>query len=193
MIRINLLPYREAMRKEQARILGLWLAVCLIVLGMVYYGVYWWFDSRLENQQVRVDYLKQEIVKLDEQIKTIADIKVKRQTMLDRLDVVEKLQSQRGATVKMFNELASRTPIGAYFSKVEQVGNDLQLEGYADSNGQISELMRALEASPLFDAPVLDIISRVEMNGVPVGQFKMHVKLSTAEDTAGQDKAQDKP
>lgn len=193
MIRINLLPYREAIRKEQLRILGLWAAVCVVMLVIAYYGVYWWFDKRLDNQQQRVEYLKQEIVKLDDQIKTIADIKEKRQTMLDRLDVVEKLQSQRGAVVKVFNELASRTPVGAYFSKVEQSGNDFLLEGYADSNGQISELMRALEASPMFDAPVLDIISRTELNGTPVGQFKMHVKLTaTADDGKGQE-GQDKP
>ena len=193
MIRINLLPYREVIRREQLRILGLWMAVCLVMLVVAYYGVYWWFDKRLGDQQQRVEYLKQEIVKLDDQIKTIADIKEKRQTMLDRLDIVEKLQGQRGAVVKVFNELAARTPVGAYFSKIEQSSNDFLLEGYADSNGQISELMRALESSPLFDAPVLDIISRVDLNGSPVGQFKMHVKLSAAATDDEAQKGRDKP
>lgn len=177
MIRINLLPYREAKRKELARRRTMLVGAGAAVMGLLFYAIYLGFDHRLQQQQARVDFLRQEIAQLDVKIRTIADIKQQRETMLAKLNVVEKLQKDRGLVVQVFNELAARTPDGVFLTHVQEGPQGFLLEGYAESNGQISELMRNLEASSVFTAPRLEIISKSELAGSPVGQFKMQVSL----------------
>lgn len=176
MIRINLLPYREAKRKAQARQAGLMALAGLGMVGVLFYGVYLGFDHRVNAQQARVAFLKQEITRLDGQIKVVSSVKQQREAMLAKLDVVETLQKNRALPVRAFNTLARRTPAGIYYSHVQEKPDGFFLEGYAESNGQVAELMRNLDASRVFASPVLEIISKTEQGGAQLGRFKMTVK-----------------
>lgn len=181
MIRINLLPYREAQRKAAQRRIAIGAALGAMLVGLMFYGVYGAFEARVSGQQARVDYLKQEIAQLDAKIKTVAELKDKRATMLERLRVVEQLQKDRGQMVLVFNNVAALTPAGVFLTHLQQNPAGFLLEGYAESNGQVSELMRRLEASPVFTSPKLEIISKADLSGLPVGQFKMLVGLRSPE------------
>lgn len=177
MIRINLLPYREAKRKAQAQRLALMGLAGLGVVAVVFYGVYFLFDQRVKTEQARVDFLQQEISRLDDRIKTVVKVKQQREIMLAKLAVVEKLQKNRGLVVRIFNDLAARTPQGVFLNHVQEKPDGLFLEGYAESNGQVAELMRNLADSSIFTSPTLEIISKTDLSGSPVGAFKMTVKL----------------
>lgn len=181
MIRINLLPYREAQRKAAQRRNAIGAAIGAALVGLMFYGIHGAFEERIEHQQARVDYLKQEVALVDAKIKTISELKEKRETMLERLRVVEELQKDRSQMVRVFNEVGTLMPSGIFLTHLQQNPQGFLLEGFAESNGQVSELMRRLEGSAVFANPRLEIISKTELAGLPVGQFKMLVGLRAGE------------
>ena len=142
MILINLLPHREEKRKRRkaAFFLGLALAAAagLAAVGLWYLVL----QQMTENQMRRNDFLTTEIRKLEVQIKDIATLRAEIDALKARQKAVEDLQIDRNLPVHVLNELVKQTPEGIYFSSIKQDGQVLQLNGIAQTNERVSELLR---------------------------------------------------
>ena len=142
MILINLLPHREEKRKRRkaAFFLGLALAAAagLTAVGMWYLVL----QQMTENQMRRNEFLTAEIRKLEVQIKDIATLRAEIDALKARQKAVEDLQIDRNLPVHVLNELVKQTPEGVYFSSIKQDGQVLQLNGIAQTNERVSELLR---------------------------------------------------
>lgn len=142
MILINLLPHREEKRKRRkaAFFLGLALAAAagLAAVGLWYLVL----QQMTENQMRRNDFLTTEIHKLEVQIKDIATLRAEIDALKARQKAVEDLQIDRNLPVHVLNELVKQTPEGVYFSSIKQDGQVLQLNGIAQTNERVSELLR---------------------------------------------------
>ena len=145
MTKINLLDWRaerRARRLEQFRnlfVLGLFVAVVLVALG--YVGM----TNAITQQQARNDYLKQQIAEIDQKIKEIEDLERTKQNLLARMRVIEELQGSRSATVHFFDELVNTIPDGITLNSIKQVGDNVTIEGVAESNGRISSYIKSFE------------------------------------------------
>lgn len=198
MIRINLLPYREA-RKQARQRRFLVMAVSAVAAGAVIVGFgYTLFSARIAIQAQRNNYLNEEIAKLDKQIAEIETLKKERQQLLDRKKVVERLQTRRSEVVQIMDQLVRQTPEGIYFSSVRQADDLLTVDGAAQSSARISTLMRSLNDSPMFEQPVLVQIQAVQKTGKSqqwVNQFGLTVRVTRTQGDEKQDSAakQDKP
>lgn len=177
-IRINLLPHRQLRKARQQR----WFAVLAAIvasLGLAAVGggqVY--IANAKSGQDARNTFLKDEITKLDKQIAEIAQLKEKTQDLLSRKDVVEALQNNRGEAVHMFDELMRRLPDGLYLKSVKQTGDTLAISGYAQSSARVSTFMRALEATDLFDEPLLVEVKSAMVGPVRSYEFSLNVKIA---------------
>jgi type IV pilus assembly protein PilN len=155
MARINLLPWREWERERRqkqflANLLGvLVLGVAVVLAGGVY------LDGRIDNQQARNRFLEQEIAVLDQQIAEIRDLQKTREELLARIRVILDLQGNRPIPVRVFDELVRTLAPGVHFRNLRMQGQLLTLEAAAESNNRISTLMRNLDASDWFTAPIL--------------------------------------
>ncbi len=178
MIRINLLPHRELKRAARRRQFAYLLALVLVLgLGIIMLGQLY-ISSRISTQEVRNQFLEQEIAKLDGQISEIKKIREQTQALLERKQVVETLQSNRTETVHLFDELIRVLPEGLYLKAVKQTGNNLNLAGYTQSSARVSTLMRNLEASPWFEQPALVEIKVATVNNLRANEFTLTVKQS---------------
>ncbi len=142
MILINLLPHREERRQRRkvAFFAGLGAAA---IAGVAIVGVWYLVVQQLTvGQQERNQFLKAEIVKLDAQIKDIATLKAEIASLVARQKAVEDLQVDRNLPVHLLNELVKQTPEGIYFSVVKQDGQTLTVNGIAQTQERISELLR---------------------------------------------------
>ena len=74
MPRINLLPWREAERKQRRQEFGLGAVVALGLAGVIAFAVNWQLGAAVESQNERNQYLKTEIANLDKQIAEILDL-----------------------------------------------------------------------------------------------------------------------
>jgi type IV pilus assembly protein PilN len=156
MIRINLLPHREAKRKQKQAafiamlVLGglLGVAVVLLVGG--------WNASRIAIQEQRNAALSTENAELDKKIKDIATLKEEINALKSRQQAVEDLQGDRNQPVYLFDELVRQTPEGVYLKSFEQSGQRVVLNGYAQSQERVAELLRNLSGnSPWLERPEL--------------------------------------
>src|SRR6202167_6265544 len=158
MPRINLLPWREQERKIRRR--EFTVAACgAIVAAAVFVGggklVYSsWTDSQTEKNNL----LKKEIVKLDAQIADIQDLETRKQRLVARMEIIEKLQRKRPEIVHLFDEIVKTVPEGIYLTEIKQTGNKLEIRGVAQSSTRVSTFMRNIDSSVWMDNPVLQVV-----------------------------------
>jgi type IV pilus assembly protein PilN len=158
MPRINLLPWREQERKIRRR--EFMVAACgAIVAAAVFVGggklVYSsWTDSQTEKNNL----LKKEIVKLDAQIADIQDLETRKQRLVARMEIIEKLQRKRPEIVHLFDEIVKTVPDGIYLTAIKQSGNKLEIHGIAQSSTRVSTFMRNIDSSVWMDNPVLQVV-----------------------------------
>jgi type IV pilus assembly protein PilN len=141
-ILINLLPHREERRQRRkiAFFAGLGAAA---VAGLAVVGIWYLIVQQMTvAQQERNQFLQAEIAKLDAQIKDIAALKAEIASLIARQKAVEDLQVDRNLPVHLLNELVKQTPEGIYFTAVKQDGQTLTVNGIAQTQERISELLR---------------------------------------------------
>jgi type IV pilus assembly protein PilN len=147
MAKINLLPWREERRKQRNKEAQTLLVAAALLGAVVAFGGWFQVGKWIEGQQARNDFLRNEIRVADEKMKEIEALERTRQTLLRRKEVIEQLQSDRSVMVHLFDELVRRTPEGVRLTSIKQSGQQLTLEGLAESNARVSEYMRALDKS----------------------------------------------
>ena len=177
MIRINLLPYREAQRAQRSQLLVLAFIGVLLLAALLYYGIYSIFSARVSAEQQKVRYLQGVTTQLDKKIASIADLRKKRDELLSREGIITDLQDQRDMVVRLFNTLAQVTPDGIFLTKLQQTGNSIRVNGYSQTNSQVAAFMRSIEASKIFAKPELNIISKSKLGNEEVGQFTLQMSI----------------
>ncbi|WP_210544541.1 PilN domain-containing protein [Rhodoferax sp. PAMC 29310] len=156
MILINLLPHREVARKLRRDQFNVTLAGS-VVLGCLIGGlVFLWYQSQITGQQDRNQLLQSEIRQFDAQIKDIAGLEGEIAALRARQQAVEDLQADRNLPVHLLTELVKQLPDGTYIASMRQENQSVTLQGVAQSNERVSELLRNLaNNTPWFSKPEL--------------------------------------
>ncbi|KGJ89730.1 PilN domain-containing protein [Colwellia psychrerythraea] len=174
---INLLPWREAALKAQQKeyftILG---AVGTIALALVL-STNFYYDTRVNGQNTKNQYLKNEISQLDIQITEIQNLNAKKAALQKRINVVEQLQRSRNVGTQVLDEIAKIIPNGIYIIELEKQGNTLQVTGKSESNNHLANMIRAVELSDLFVGATPESITADDGSPKLLSSFKMKVKI----------------
>jgi type IV pilus assembly protein PilN len=158
MARINLLPWREELRKERNKNFGIAMGVAGAVAAAAVAGVYFYVESLLEHQQMRNRKIQGEIKVLESKIAEIKDIEQRKRGLLSRMNVIQELQSHRPVVVHLFDEMVRTLPEGVVLQTMTQSGDSISLSGLAQSNERISTYMRNLNKSEWLGGAVLEVI-----------------------------------
>ena len=162
MILINLLPHREAKRRQRKQAFFAGVAAAAVV-GLVIAGVWYLVLQQLmSNQLARSQFLKDEIARLDVQIKDIASLRAEIDALKARQKAVEDLQTDRNTPVRLLDELVKQTPEGVFITAIRQTGYQVQVNGVAQTNERVSELLRNL----LYNSAWLEQPDLVEIRSV---------------------------
>lgn len=180
MIRINLLPHREAAKKARREQFYVLFGLVALLAAVIIFAVYTLIETQIEQQNRKNDFLKQEIAVLDKQLEEIKQLREKTNALLARKKVIEDLQRDRGETVYLLSELTQQVPEGVYLKSLKQDGLKVNIAGYAQSNAHVSALMRNLEASPWLEQPILIETKAVVLDGRRVNEFSMSFSLTRA-------------
>ncbi|HHJ12174.1 MAG TPA: pilus assembly protein PilN [Chromatiales bacterium] len=192
MAHINLLPWREERRKERQQEFLVYMLFAAALAGLVVFFVHVQIEGRIEYQQARNKFLENEIRIIDKRIAEIRELEKTKKALLERMKIIEELQTSRPGVVHLFDELVKTLPDGLYLKSLKQKGNKLYIEGEAESNARVSAYMRNLEASPWFKDPSLEIVKSDSGGGkgkkgarnptVPTKQFKLTVTITSPSD-----------
>jgi type IV pilus assembly protein PilN len=185
-ILINLLPHRELARKLRRDAFNVSLGVSALVGGLLGGIIFLWFQAHISVQQEKNQLLQTEIKRFDEQIKDIAGLEAEIAALRARQQAVEDLQADRNLPVHLLTELVKQLPDGVYIVTMRQENQNVTLQGVAQSNERVSELLRNLaNNTPWFSRP--ELVEIVAGNVVlpprdqrRVANFTIRVRLTRA-------------
>ena len=114
---INLLPWREENEKAQQREYFTLLAAVALTAFAIVFLVSQIFQARIDGQNARNQFLKNEITILDTRISAIKDLNAKKKELEKRISVIEQLQRSRNVGTQVLDEIAKIVPVGVYLTK----------------------------------------------------------------------------
>jgi len=174
---INLLPWREeALKVKQKEFFTILAAAGLCAFALVII-VNLYFQTRIDGQNTRNQFLKNEIQKLDIQIAEIKTLNEKKAALQKRIDVVEQLQRSRNVGTQVLDEIAKIIPNGIYITQIDKQGNSIQITGKSESNNHLANMIRAIELSDLFTDATPESITADDGSPKLLSSFKMRVKI----------------
>lgn len=176
MTRINLLPWRELLRKEREREFYTLAGGAAFFMVLVIVYVHFHMSGVIETQNQRNAYMQQQIKIVESKIKDIRELEKQKSQLLARMKVIEELQGQRPQMVHLFDELVKAMPDGVYLTSVKQTGTSVELQGVAQSNARVSALMRNIDASQWLGDPKLNVIQALGGNNGKSKGAKKDVK-----------------
>jgi type IV pilus assembly protein PilN len=187
MIRINLLPHREAKRKQLQSAFAALMVIGALAGGAIVLLVGGYNASRIAVQNERNQVLKAASEELDKKISRIASLKAEIEALKARQQAVEDLQGDRNQPVYLLDELVRRTPEGVYLKGFAQEGQRVRLNGIAQSQERVAEFLRNLSTnSPWLEHPDLTEVHATTLNlaknGRKVVEFSLAVSIKRARD-----------
>jgi type IV pilus assembly protein PilN len=187
MIRINLLPHREAKRKQKQAAFAALLALGGLLGAALVLMVGGYNASVIATQNQRNDVLKKANEELDVKISKIANLKSEIEALKARQQAVEDLQGDRNQPVYLLDELVRQTPEGVYLRSFKQDGQRVLLNGVAQSQERVAELLRNLSGnSPWLERPDLTEVRAATLaqskTGRKVVEFTLNVFIKRARD-----------
>jgi type IV pilus assembly protein PilN len=181
MIRINLLPHREAKRKQKQAAFAAMLALGGLLGAALVLMVGGYNASRIATQNERNQVLKSANAELDTSIKKIANLKAEIEGLKARQQAVEDLQGDRNQPVYLLDELVRQTPDGVYLKSFKQDGQKVLLMGVAQSQERVAELLRNLSGnSPWLERPDLTEVRAATLEKSKTGRKVVEFTLTVA-------------
>ena len=180
MIRINLLPKeekpsREAMTWNSIFIWSLIAAGVVIIAGV---GFHVFHRYEIDAMKAEIETMKVEEDQFRSQAAIVNDLTEKRKLIAERLNVIETLDKNRSARVKLLDEIARSVPEYIWLTSLEEINGRLTVKGVAFSNLAISQFMNLLEEKDHISLVELKVIRRDEIEGQPVLTFELGCSLS---------------
>lgn len=179
MAHINLLPWRETLRKKRQQQFGLVAVGLLLVTVAILAAGHFQIGAMIDYQDKRNRFLTDEIKELDRKIKEIKELEKTKAQLLTRMDIIQQLQSSRPEIVRLFDELVNTLPEGTYLTQVVQRGRGIDLKGNAQSNARVSTYMRKIDASDWLGKPHLVVIESKAKTGAGFSSFQMTAQQQT--------------
>ena len=173
---INLLPWREAERKQRQRDFGVALggslvgAIAVVMLTLLVY------NQMIDNQRVRNDRLKAEIAELEKSIEEIDGLERQKERLLARMEIIEELQKSRPEIVHLFDEITRQLPEGVYLTGLKQTGSLVEMRGVAQSSTRVSALMRQIDSSEWLDDPEVERVETTQSGASRQSAFVVYLK-----------------
>jgi len=189
MARINLLPWREELRKQKQQEFGVTAISSVVIAGLIVLLAHFHVDGLIENQNQRNAYLNSEIDVLNKRIGRIRELEAMKDNLLARMNVIQELQGSRPESVHLMDELVRTLPEGVHLKTFQQKSKVLAMTGIAESNARVSDYMRQIDSSDWITGPRLDVIKTSEANRRRIANFTLHSSQKArkpVDDTAGE-------
>lgn len=203
MIRINLLPFRAARRKENVR-----KQLTMFFLSLILVTCACWFYSRALSAQVedlngKLENTRKEFLTYQKKNFEIAKIKRELNILNSKIDVIETLESNREGPVRLLDAMTEIViPRRMWFTRFqeletvespEKTTTTINIDGLALDNKTVADFMERLEASNLFSSVKLQTVQQKKSSDdLDLKRFQISCTKAPLETTTPVDKADKK-
>ncbi len=190
MIRINLLPFRAARKKENIRrqVSIFFLSLILITMVLFYYNIS--LNNKIHELDTRVKDIRNQITKYNIINREIANIKKKLDILNKKIDVIINLESNRKEPVRLLDAMTEMViEKRMWFTRFEAKGEIISIKGIAFDNKTVADFMTRLEGSKLFSSVNLTTLKQQKIQGkINLKSFQIACNKAPLE-TAAKNKA----
>ena len=180
MAHINLLPWRDELRKKKQQQFAVVGAGTAILGALLVLLAHMQMEGLIETQNERNQFLDKEIAELDTKIAKIKDMEKTKNALLARMDIIQQLQRSRPQSVHLMDQLVYTLPDGVYLNKIAQQDLALTLSGVAQSNARVSAYMRNIDGSQWMAKPKLDVIETKDSERRRSAEFTLRAVQATS-------------
>jgi type IV pilus assembly protein PilN len=177
MPRINLLPWREAQRKQKRQEFFLSIGAAIATAALVTLIGRWQMSSAIEHQQQRNQILSDAIAQLDKKIEEIVGLENQKRRLLARMEIIETLQRSRPLIVHIFDEFVRALPEGVYLTYLKGQGDKIEIRGVAQSSTRVSAFMRNIDNSQWLSDPSLSVVETKGRDSGRGADFTLFAKV----------------
>jgi type IV pilus assembly protein PilN len=150
MIRINLLPAREARRRvELRRQVQVAIVAVLAAVGGGVWG-YTLQNNSLEARQQELAGIEEEIKRLEAVIKEVQKFETKKVLLDKKVGAIEDIKIKQRRPARLLDEISRSLPEQMWLVSVREAGGGLQISGKSFDNVGIAAFMENLERSSSF-------------------------------------------
>lgn len=174
MIRINLLPFRAARTKENVRrqvsIFFLMIGLLVVVL-FVFYG---YLSSNEEDEKLKAEAVKQDLIKYTQQAKEVDAINKENEMLQKKIDIINDLEKVRKEPVTLLALLTDAiVEERMWLTSFDVKDNILGINGLALDEITVADFNKRLQASPMFSDATLKILKQSEAENVKLKSFEL--------------------
>ncbi len=196
MIRINLLPFRAARKRENVKrqIIIYVATVCcaLVIMG----GLFYTYSKKLSDLKDEESRLNKELAGYQKELKEIKDLEKKIAEIKKKLGIINELQKGKTGPVLLLSDIADAIPRDKlWLTSLSETGGKLNLTGTAMDNETVSMFMDNLERTEQIIAdPVLKKAERRDLPAfrLTVSDFALECKTYAAAKKSEENKAKKK-
>ena len=187
MSNINLLPWREASKRRQQRLfLGVLGIAAVLALSLVLL-VDFIFKQAAESQERRNQYLQGEITQLDARIGEINKLKKRRSDLIERMQLIDRLQQSRNQAVHLYNDLPALVTTGVYLDSLAVKGGQVDVVGRTEAHSRVASMVRLIDKSGWLGQTSISSIfatagaDKDKTQTIALSQFSMMFKILSNE------------
>ncbi|EKD45539.1 MAG: hypothetical protein ACD_69C00244G0002 [uncultured bacterium] len=177
MTQINLLPWREQARKNKKIRFGLTIAATLSLALFCTLIAHLYLQMLITMQQQRNAYLQTQLSQEQTILSMLNKKKQEQTTINSELHFIMSLRQENYQAIRLFDTLVRVIPEGISINKIARDGNNIVLLGKAQSNLQITLLMKNIAKTLVFKQPELTEITGRESNVGETRNFQIKVQL----------------
>ena len=184
MIKINLLPYRDILKKKNITnhvlTAGATLILALFLIVVVNIAI----TTKISSVEREIVRIETEIASNKKIMDEIEKLKAEKELYRKQFQIIEQLKKDKKGPVIMLDELATKIPEKIWLLELKQTGNSLELVGAALDNKFVSKFMSDLESSPYFSK--VDLIasemklSKKGKTDQKMNQFKLTCSIKSS-------------
>ena len=175
MTQINLLPWREQQRQDSKIQLAIVFSIGLGLALLVVLLAHFYMTSLIKTQQKRVNFLTSELAQIKTDMINLNKQKEQVTQVESALNFIIGLRAKSFRAVHLLNQLAAVTPESITLISVMRDKDLVLLEGEAQSDLDITQLMKRLSGLPGFTQPVLTEISAKKEPPMTERYFRLKV------------------
>ncbi len=185
MIKINLLPFRVARKKENIRkqISIFLLAVLFTVAALSWYTQF--INKQIVSIKEKTKQINYQVAKYKEKVDRVVQIKKDLKILKAKLLIISSLKKQKNKQLMLFDGMTDLIiPTRMWLESFKTDKNSVTIKGIAFDNPTIADFMEKLEKSSLF--------STVDLKTARMKKFKNNLMLKSFELLCQKEKPQKK-
>ena len=173
MIRINLLPVREARRaadvRQQATLLGIAVGAAVVLATIIHIAKV----SAVSSTRRHIVAAQAELRSLEEIRKEVELFMAEQDEIEQKLDVIAALERSRTGPVRIMDEIATRIPKRLWLTSLSMKQGELRLHGMSLDAEIVAAFMTSLSESSIISKVELEETKLEEIEGLKLNTFKV--------------------